>query len=153
MFRLTHKIGIVLSTAALVTSITAVQASAGTAAIYSLINVHSNLCLDGSISQGVRLNTCNYDSTYQQWSFDAYDEGYQIKNVHSNLCLDGSISQGVRLNTCNSGSPYQQWGEIEVGNLGRYTYTNAHSLRCLDGSISQGVRLNTCNYGTYQQWY
>ena len=75
----------------------------GVAAVWFIQHVQSGRCLDGSISQGVRLNTCN-GGTYQQWSVS----GYEIRHVQSGRCLDGSISQGVRLNTCNGGT-YQQW--------------------------------------------
>jgi hypothetical protein len=113
----------------------------GVAAVWFIQHVQSGRCLDGSISQGVRLNTCN-GGTYQQWSVS----GYEIRHVQSGRCLDGSISQGVRLNTCNGGT-YQQWYSPTGLDV-----VHVQSGRCLDGSISQGVRLNTCNGGTYQQW-
>ncbi|WP_309505530.1 RICIN domain-containing protein [Streptomyces phytophilus] len=65
---------------------------------------YDNQCLDGSISQGVRLNTCN-GGTYQEWSPKSNGD---IVHRQSGKCLDGSISQGVRLNTCNGGS-FQWW--------------------------------------------
>jgi hypothetical protein len=105
-------------------------------------HVQSGRCLDGSISQGVRLNTCN-GSAFQQWNTPA---GSELLHEQSGRCLDGSISQGVRLNGCNGGT-FQRWDNTAGLNL-----VHAQSRRCLDGSISQGVRLNTCNGGTFQQW-
>lgn len=116
-----------------------------TASGVELVNQHSGLCLDGSVSLGVRLNTCN-GGRYQLWYSTT---GWDWKNsAYSNECLDGSISVGVRLNTCNGGA-YQKWGTTNGYDLRDMAY----SSECLDGSVSQGVRLNGCNGGDYQSWY
>lgn len=112
-----------------------------------LTNVATQRCLDGSISQGVRLNGCN-GSEYQEW--EAFGSSpYGIFHHATGLCLDGSISNGVRLNDCN-GSEYQQW-EYADGQNG-YRVLNVATRKCLDGSISEGVRLMTCNNSDYQRW-
>jgi len=111
------------------------------AAVVFVNHVQSGRCLDGSISQGVRLNTCN-GGTFQEWNIN----GFEFRHLQSGRCLDGSVSQGVRLDTCN-GSTFQQWGTTTGSDV-----VHVQSGRCLDGSISQGVRLNTCNGGTFQQW-
>jgi pyocin large subunit-like protein len=111
------------------------------ALFYTIRHVQSGRCLDGSVSQGVRLNTCN-NSTYQQWGRTTNI----FRHVRSGRCLDGSVSQGVRLNTCNN-STYQQWRFPGTATIG-----HVQSGRCLDGSVSQGVRLNTCNNSAYQEW-
>jgi hypothetical protein len=122
---------------------TKAPAEAPVAAAFFIHHVQSGRCLDGSISQGVRLITCN-GSTYQQWYTTT---GWNYVHVQSGRCLDGSISQGVRLNSCN-GSTYQQWGSTNG-----LDFVHVQSGRCLDGSISQGVRVNSCNGSAYQQWY
>ncbi|MGA4837488.1 RICIN domain-containing protein [Streptomyces sp. G45] len=118
-----------------------------TAALWSTWeNQHyANQCLDGSVSQGVRLNTCN-GGNYQTWT---YFHGYsdQIQHSQSGRCLDGSVSQGVRLVACNGGT-YQKW----YPDSSTHEIRHGQSGRCLDGSISQGVRLVVCNGGTYQKW-
>ncbi|QCS09554.1 hypothetical protein CRV15_28260 (plasmid) [Streptomyces clavuligerus] len=63
----------------------------------------SGRCLDGSVSQGIRLNTCN-TGAYQSWT----QVGNALRHSQSGMCLDGSISAGVRLNTCNQ-SVHQNW--------------------------------------------
>ncbi|WFE27703.1 ricin-type beta-trefoil lectin domain protein [Solwaraspora sp. WMMD791] len=101
----------------------------------------SRRCLDGSVSQGVRLNVCSGGSTYQRWSITSQ----QLRHVQSGRCLDGSVSQGIRLITCN-GSTYQRWS------ITSQQLRHVQSGRCLDGSVSQGIRLITCNGSLYQQW-
>ncbi|MFK3983329.1 RICIN domain-containing protein [Micromonospora sp. NPDC050397] len=106
-------------------------------------HVQSGLCLDGSVSQGVRLNVCNY-LAHQSW-----EQNFgRLYHPQSGLCLDGSVSQGVRLNDCNSGF-YQRWILMPA-----FAISNEQTGRCLDGSVSQGVRLITCEPGNdYQQWF
>ncbi|MFJ3223578.1 RICIN domain-containing protein [Streptomyces sp. NPDC086783] len=106
---------------------------------------YADQCLDGSASQGVRLNTCN-GSTYQKWDY-FWDASAQIRHYQSGRCLDGSVTQGVRLVACN-GSSYQKWRPtLTTGEI-----RHVQSGRCLDGSVTQGVRLVACNGGIYQQW-
>jgi hypothetical protein len=123
-----------------------VQAAASTH--YWMVHKESGLCLDGSISQGIRLNTCSVNSRYQKWQVINQST---IKHVQSTRCVDGSISQGVRLNTCDNDSRYQMW--YSTDNTGSYDLINRASGRCLDASVSQGVRLNSCNGSDYQQWW
>ncbi|MEV0954028.1 ricin-type beta-trefoil lectin domain protein [Promicromonospora sp. NPDC050249] len=110
------------------------------------INVATERCLDGSISEGVRLMTCN-GSMYQDWDLTIPRRIYEPA---IGKCLDGSISHGVRLNDCN-GSEYQQWDFTAGFNGDRVL--NLATRKCLDGSISEGVRLVTCNNTDYQRWY
>jgi hypothetical protein len=117
-----------------------VPATAAAAVVTDVQHVQSGLRLDGSVSQGVRLNTCS-GGAYQRWDV----QGYQFKHVQSGLCLDGSVGYGPRLHACN-GSTYQQWRSPSGVDL-----RHAQSGLCLDGSIGHGVRLNTCNGSTYQQ--
>jgi alpha-galactosidase len=65
------------------------------------------MCLDGSISNGVRLNSCN-GSDYQEWEYRWEGNDVAFLNIATRKCLDGSISEGVRLKTCNN-SDYQRW--------------------------------------------
>ncbi|GAA2084876.1 hypothetical protein GCM10009759_04250 [Kitasatospora saccharophila] len=122
------------------------QATPAAATTYegSIVHVQSGKCLDGSVSQGVRLVTCD-GSLYQEWVVDFSGAG-AIKHVQSGKCLDGSVSQGVRLVTCDSGS-FQQWNPKVA-----YAIKHVQSGKCLDGSVSQGVRLVTCDGGSFQQW-
>ena len=114
-----------------------------------LINVATQRCLDGSISQGVRLMECDFNE-YQEWSKQsAGSPNYVLMHVKTGMCLDGSISNGVRLNGCN-GSEYQKW-EWRFGSNGD-AFLNVATRTCLDGSISEGVRLKTCNNTEYQRW-
>lgn len=108
---------------------------------HNLFHAATQKCLDGSLSQGLRLATCN-GSTYQQWSYRG-----TFLHIQSGKCLDYSVSQGLRLVTCNNDSDYQRWG---WGGDSRIL----HGLtgKCLDGSLSQGVRMNTCNTSDYQRW-
>ncbi|MCX5589150.1 RICIN domain-containing protein [Streptomyces erythrochromogenes] len=124
-----------------------VPASA-TAEAYQTTITHSQSgkCLDGSLSQGVRLVTCD-SGAYQQWIVSV-SSAATIKHVQSGKCLDGSASQGIRLVTCDGGA-YQQW----TTNLSGYVVKHVQSGRCLDGSVSQGVRLITCSGANYQAWY
>lgn len=73
---------------------------------HRIYHEQSKLCLDGSVSQGVRLNKCNW-TTYQQW-YRSREGADDLFHSQSHFCLDGSVSQGVRLNTCNDSS-YQSW--------------------------------------------
>ncbi len=124
--------------------------AAGSLAVYQILDQeYANECLDGSESQGVRLNTCN-GSAYQKWAYDPSD-GSLHNQAYANECLDGSESQGVRLNTCNGGA-YQNNALALVTGIVYALHDQEYSNECLDGSISQGVRLNTCNGGAYQQW-
>jgi hypothetical protein len=106
----------------------------------------TSYCLDGSVSQGVRLAPCADGSPYQIW----HHSGGLLYNAEygDSVCLDGSLSQGVRMVTC-SGSKYQKW------NLNTSTgqeVNGAYADECLDISISQGVRLNACDASSpYQQ--
>jgi hypothetical protein len=131
---------------------TSAQAAPGAQSIgiqateYRYEHVASGLCLDASVSQGVRLNLCN-STNYQQWV--VVDQSV-TKHVASGLCLDGSVSQGVRLNDC-TGSDYQRWYSHSSSNP--YDLVNRASGLCLDASVSQGVRLNTCKSSSdYQKW-
>jgi hypothetical protein len=124
------------------------QSSAAAAVTGPIKHVQSGKYLDGSVSQGVRLNDYN-GGTYQQWTLSEYGSGTRFRHVQSGKCLDGSVSQGVRLNDCNSGT-YQQWTLSPSGS--GFRVKHVQSGKCLDGSVSQGVRLNDCNSGTYQQW-
>lgn len=111
------------------------------AAGFTLRPAQSLACLDGSLSQGVRVIPCN-GSAYQLWSRG----DYTFVHAATGRCLDGSLSQGVRVVTCN-GSSYQVWpwrGDELV---------NSATGKCLDGSLSQGARLLTCNGSDYQRWY
>jgi Ricin-type beta-trefoil lectin domain len=115
------------------------------------VNKATQLCLDGSISQGVRLEPCNpYE--YQEWTvLPAAGSDYVVfYHAATRLCLDGSISVGVRLNTCND-SIYQRW-EVRYGS-NAMALLNAATRACLDGGISDGVRLKRCNNSDYQRWY
>ncbi|SFC70515.1 RICIN domain-containing protein [Streptomyces aidingensis] len=132
---------------AAVLAMTAVTAAPAQAAYWGNWHIlaYSDQCLDGSVSQGVRLNSCNGGS-HQTWTkFGGYYG--QIKHYQSGKCLDGSVSQGVRLKNCNGGS-YQQWYPADNGDIVHY-----QSGKCLDGSVSQGVRLKDCNLGVYQGWW
>lgn len=136
-------------TAVIALSMTLFVAAPARAADLPLINQATGWCLDGSISEGVRLNSCNpYE--YQEWTFRAAGSNYVLHNVATGKCLDGSISNGVRLNTCN-GSEYQEW-EWRIGSSAS-ALLNIATRKCLDGSISEGVRLKTCNNTEYQRWY
>ncbi|WP_404870728.1 RICIN domain-containing protein [Kitasatospora griseola] len=110
-----------------------------------ITHTQSGKCLDASVSQGVRLVTCD-GGTYQQWIVSVSPSA-TIKHVQSGKCLDASVSQGVRLVTCDGGT-YQQWST----NLPGYTVGHVQSGKCLDGSVSQGVRLVTCDGSNYQGW-
>lgn len=109
---------------------------------YSLKNVQTGRCLDDSISQGLRANTCT-PGYYQQWQ-RTIANGWQ--NMQTGRCLDDSISQGLRVVSCNGGT-YQSWSTSSWSDI-----WNAATGRCLDDSISQGIRTVTCNGGTYQKW-
>jgi hypothetical protein len=127
-----------------------VAAPARAAADTTQVNAATQLCLDGSISRGVRLEPCN-GSGYQQWDYLTFDgDNTRLKNQATSMCLDGSISNGVRLNSCN-GSDYQEWEYRWEGN--DVAFLNIATRKCLDGSISEGVRLKTCNNSDYQRWY
>ncbi|KOU81270.1 hypothetical protein ADK94_27180 [Streptomyces sp. XY593] len=126
---------------ALVLSVAAAPFAQAAPTATPMKNVASGKCLDGSLSQGVRLITCN-GTSYQSWSYN----GYSLVHAASGMCLDGSLSQGVRLVACN-GSGYQNWS------WDTYDYvTHEGTQKCLDGSLSQGVRLNACNETAYQRW-
>ncbi|GAA0900203.1 hypothetical protein GCM10009557_76340 [Virgisporangium ochraceum] len=113
----------------------------------------STLCLDGSVSQGVRMMRCNTASRYQQWAQIWIGlHSFELRNVGSDFryCLDGSVSSGARLLPCNE-NDWQEWIEDESGNhLSNLAYGVRRSL---DGSVSQGVRMNaTSSSSLYQKW-
>lgn len=140
------------ATAVVTLSITlSVSAPARAAADTSIMNYATSRCLDGSTSQGVRLNTCN-GGEYQNWTLRATgaNGNWELYHAATQKCLDGSISNGVRLNSCN-GSEYQEW-ELRNGSYAD-AFLNIATRKCLDGSISEGVRLKTCNNTEYQRWY
>lgn len=137
-------------TAVIALSMALFAAAPARAADTTEVNAATHLCLDGSISRGVRLEPCN-GSGYQQWDQDLAGGGnVLLKNRATGMCLDGSISNGVRLNACN-GSDYQAWEFRWEGN--DVAFLNIATRMCLDGSISEGVRLKTCNNSDYQRWY
>ncbi|MGI5285842.1 RICIN domain-containing protein [Nonomuraea polychroma] len=105
----------------------------------------SGMCLDASVSQGVKLKTCN-GSVYQKWFRESTNNGITIVHSQSRLCLDGSTNYGVRLHACN-GKLYQRWYWYDSGSM-----PNLKSGHCIDGSVSQGVRFKTCNGTSYQKW-
>ncbi|MFD4636668.1 ricin-type beta-trefoil lectin domain protein [Lentzea sp. NPDC058436] len=118
-----------------------IPAAASDASVLSTVrHVQSGQCLDGSVSNGVVLKTCN-SGAYQEWG----TTGGDIVHAQSGQCLDGSVSNGVRLKPCN-GSVYQQW------TISGNQIKHVQSGLCLDGSVSNGVRLNTCNGSAYQKW-
>jgi hypothetical protein len=119
-----------------------------------LMNGITGLCLDGSASQGVRMNTCSTASRYQLWYVNCYNidcTDYELKNrANSNLCLDGTISSGARMLPCN-GLVYQIWFQTATRHFSNYAYGVARSL---DGSASQGVQMKvTASASAYQHWY
>ncbi|MEU6982262.1 RICIN domain-containing protein [Streptomyces sp. NPDC046324] len=118
------------------------QAAAKVAASSDVVHSQSGKCLDGSLSQGVRLVTCD-GGAYQRWTYS----GDSLVHAQSGRCLDASVSQGVRLIVCDGGS-YQKWDTNIDGEL-----RHRQSGRCLDGSVSQGVRILACNGTSYQWWY
>jgi hypothetical protein len=102
-------------------------------------------CLDGSLSGGLALKTCNAASSYQRWTLGSDS---LLRNAHYGaVCVDGSISQGVRLEYCDTASVYQKWTRS-----GTEFRNNANPGYCLDYSVSQGFRLAPCNGTTYQRW-
>lgn len=120
---------------------------------HRIYHEQSKLCLDGSVSQGVRLNKCNTNG-YQEWELvlshpGGDGAGAVFRHVQSRLCLDASVEKGVRLNKCNW-TTYQQWYRSREGADDLF---HSQSHFCLDGSVSQGVRLNTCNDSSYQSWW
>ncbi|GIJ44387.1 hypothetical protein Val02_12730 [Virgisporangium aliadipatigenens] len=119
-----------------------------------LKNGGSNLCLDGSASQGVRMMTCSTTSKYQRWTpafHDPYDlEPIALRNeAYSDMCLDGSVSSGARLLPCNK-KPWQIWSFGGMPSL----MNDAYGFdKALDGSASHGVRMNDRAYDSpYQTW-
>ena len=120
-------------------TLTTTSATAATPQLRRLTHVSTGLCLDASISQGVRLNRCN-GTDYQGW---VVDSGRWV-HLQTGLCLDGSITRGVRLNYCNAG-PYQEW------------YMQGDTFRtlvgsCLDGTVSPGVRMKSCTDERSRKW-
>jgi len=94
-----------LAMTAAVTPASAVERADGDTAILSVVrHVQSGRCLDGSVSNGVRLLACN-GGAYQEWGTRT---GNDMVHIRSGRCLDASVSNGVRLHTCN-GSTYQKW--------------------------------------------
>jgi hypothetical protein len=74
----------------------------------TLYHRQSDRCLDGSVSQGVRLKVCNF-TAYQQWySNSPSTVPRTIIHRQSGRCLEAAVSVGVRLGVCN-GSAYQIW--------------------------------------------
>ncbi|CAM3573252.1 RICIN domain-containing protein [Kibdelosporangium persicum] len=128
-----------------------VTTSAQAATERRIYHHQSELCLDGSVSQGIRLNKCNTNG-YQDWEVinnHTGGDGTVFRHVESRLCLDASVDKGVRLNKCNY-TTYQQWYRSTSGAKDLF---HSQSHFCLDGSVSQGVRLNTCtDNNTYQMW-
>ncbi|WP_369374444.1 ricin-type beta-trefoil lectin domain protein [Promicromonospora sp. Populi] len=119
-----------------------------------LMNVATSLCLDGSISQGVRLVACNTDG-YQDWSTEESGPYVVFRHDATGKCLDASISNGVRLNACN-GSEYQEWQWRTGSTASAFLHVGTRTIdeaQCLDGSISEGVRLKRCNNSEYQRWF
>jgi hypothetical protein len=135
-------------TAVMALSMALFVASPARAVGNSYVNQATDRCLDGSISQGVRLMECN-GSEYQEWDLIGTSPNYVVYHKATEKCLDGSISNGVRLNTCNYGA-YQIW-EYRKGDAG-IALLNTATRTCLDGSISEGVRIKTCNNSDYQRW-
>src|SRR4051812_16684660 len=98
--------------AALLVALTAAILPAGSASAdvstsagyYAIVTWQTGLCVDGSVTQGVKLKSCN-GSAFQQWLISG---GKFKSRQYDNLCLDASVSQGVQLKTCNNGD-YQQW--------------------------------------------
>lgn len=138
-------------TAVMALSMAVFVAAPARAASESLTNVATGRCLDGSISQGVRLMEC-HPYTWQDWELlpvGPFNQDYRVRHVATGECLDGSISEGVRLRPCNT-SDYQRW-DWRDGSAGD-AYLNLATGMCLDGSISEGVRLMTCNNTEYQRW-
>lgn len=122
---------------------TAASATESSAQSTFIQHAQSLLCLDGSITGGVTLKTCN-GGLYQQW---VYTENGQTTHPQSGLCLDGSRTRGVRLARCN-GSLYQAW----FTNTG-FDFINGDILQCLDASVTAGISLKPCNRSAYQNWY
>ncbi|WP_203931279.1 RICIN domain-containing protein [Virgisporangium ochraceum] len=109
------------------------------------------LCLDGSVSQGVRIKACDRVSPYQRWyQIRITAERFELRNAgNSRVCLDGSITSGARMLPCN-GNGYQLWTIEQRIRLSNVRYGTARSL---DGSVSQGVRMNaTASDSVYQAW-
>ncbi|MGW1765014.1 RICIN domain-containing protein [Streptomyces sp. NPDC002073] len=145
--RVSRRVAVLMVAATWLGAAQAVPAAAAVEAFQTTItHSQSGKCLDGSISQGVRLVACD-GGAYQQWIVSV-SQTATIKHVQSGKCLDGSTSQGIRLITCDGGT-YQQWNT----NLPGYVVKHVQSGKCLDGSVSQGIRLITCSNSNYQAWY
>ncbi|WP_425554171.1 RICIN domain-containing protein [Kribbella yunnanensis] len=114
---------------------------------FSARNAGTQYCLDASASQGVRLQPCNSESTYQQWRRVAAAGPLEHLNS-SGDCLDASASAGVTLKRCN-GSIYQNWSfDLEARQ-----WVHRQSNKVLDASISQGVAIKAPDFTSpYQEW-
>ncbi|GAA0903835.1 hypothetical protein GCM10009557_79570 [Virgisporangium ochraceum] len=115
-----------------------------------IVNDATELCLDGSVSQGVRLSMCNAASPYQRWTSTFLDgDSYILMNRASGtVCLDGSVTSGARMLPCNYGA-WQVWESGENLQLFNAAYDDD---RALDGSVSRGVRMNVTVNSRYQHW-
>lgn len=134
---------------------TAFTAPAATASIDSSTDLGApmkngtGLCLDGSLTRGVRLMDCS-PSSFQLWNWILSGPIWAMAYGRQEVCLDGSISQGVRLAPCDDDSVYQKWSFLQL--TGQYR-SRADDRYCLDGSRSQGVRLALCDRSSgYQNW-
>jgi hypothetical protein len=109
----------------------------------------AGVCLDGSVSQGVRMKPCDLESLYQRWSqAPGSGQTFEIRSAaYSGYCLDGSVTSGARLLPCN-GNDYQRW-TMQAQHLKNARY----SSYSLDGSVTRGVRMNvTAQSSGYQAW-
>ena len=115
------------------------------AANLNMLNVGSQLCLDGRAAK-VFVTRCNSDGAYQGWQFSPYGVGESAYNNGSKLCLDGRAAK-VSMTRCSSDGKYQQWTVAPDSEFANYG-----SLLCLDGRAS-GVFMTRCTTdGNYQFW-
>ncbi|MFI6101414.1 RICIN domain-containing protein [Lentzea sp. NPDC051213] len=124
------KLAAIFATAAAVTALTAVPASAEPVVVYQLAG--SNRCL-ADIGTDVVLKPCNETSNEQRWIVPVSDAD-QPHNIATRKCLTATSTGQVRGQACTTGAA-QRWRRLP-NTPGPFQFRNIGTGKCLTAQVT-----------------
>jgi hypothetical protein len=76
---------------------------------FNLVNTGTGQCLDSNYAANVYTDSCNWNDSYQNWTFGGEGPGSTIQDGQTLLCLDSNESGDVYTYSCNWNDNYQNW--------------------------------------------
>jgi ricin-type beta-trefoil lectin protein len=116
----------------------------------TLMNVHTNQCMDDSLFYGLQAFGCNPNVENQRFFITTHDGGrtWVLQNLATGSCVDDSLAYGLRGWYCNN-LDYQEFLPTHRAD-GSWVLQNLHTGSCIDDSLAYGLRGYYCNNLDYQ---